>query len=87
MDEYFTGQHEKILLRGPDNVRSLVVGEENYTVKGKHFTELDRLSCVVELVGQDCSVVPVGAYKMIPTHELTRNPNFRGLKIDQSRLL
>lgn len=32
-------------------------------------------------------MVPIGAYKMIPTHELVLNPDFRGLKIDKSKNL
>jgi radial spoke head protein 9 len=56
-------------------------------VKSKNFTELDRLSIVVNQIDFDCQVVPLGAFKIIPTHEIVRNPNFRGLKIDQSRNL
>ena len=50
-------------------------------MKTKAFTELDRLSIVVCLVDHSCQVVPLGAYKMLPTHELIKNPCFRGLKI------
>lgn len=32
-------------------------------------------------------MVPIGAYKMIPTHELIPNPDFRGLKIQNSKSL
>lgn len=56
MDDYFTGQHEKIILKSFEDI-----------MKAKHFTELDRLSILVHLVEQDCRVVPIGAYKMIPT--------------------
>jgi len=42
---------------------------------------------VVHQIDFECQVVPLGAYKIIPTHEIVRNPNFRGLKIDQSRNL
>jgi radial spoke head protein 9 len=38
----------------------------------------------VHQIEQDCNVVPVGAYKMIPTHELILNPAFQGLKISQA---
>jgi len=54
-------------------------------VKQKNFTELDRLSLFVSLVSNDCNVVPLGAYRLIPTHELIPNPDFRGLKISQSK--
>lgn len=54
-------------------------------VKQKNFTELDRLALIVYLVAYDCNVVPLGAYRMIPTHELVLNPDFRGLKINQAK--
>lgn len=76
MDEYFTGQHEKILLKSFEDI-----------MKTKNFTELDRLSVVVHIIDQECQVVPLAAYRMIPTHELVLNPNFKGLKIDQSKNL
>ena len=56
-------------------------------VRAKNFTELDRLSIVVHLIDQDCQVVPLGAYRMIPTHELIRNPDFRGLSIPDAKKL
>lgn len=60
---------------------------DEYVVKAKNFTELDRLSIVVHLVDHDCQVVPLGAFKMIPTHELIRDPTFRGLKIAEATKL
>ena len=76
MDDYFTGQHEKILLKSFEDIMKL-----------KNFTELDRLSVVVHQIDEECKIVPLGAYKMIPTHELIPNPNFKGLKIDHSKNL
>ncbi len=64
-------------IKGPD-------GQE-MIVKSKNFTELDRLSLLVSLISHDCSFVPLGAYRMIPTHELVLNPDFRGLKMNQSK--
>ncbi len=63
------------------------IGGEEHFVKTKNFTELDRLSLIVNQIEHDCQVVPLGAYKMIPTHEIVHNPNFRGLKIEQSKSL
>lgn len=87
MNEFFTGQHEKILLKsnqdGPKIVRT--VNGEEMIVKQKNFTELDRLSLAVSLVSHDCNVVPLGAYIMIPTHELVLNPDFIGLKIKDTK--
>jgi len=41
----------------------------------------------VFLIEDECQVVPIGAFKMIPTHELVANPDFRGLKIEKSKSL
>lgn len=53
-------------------------------VKPKNFTELDRLSILIHSIAKDCNIVPLGAYR-IPTHELVLNPEFRGLKVNQSK--
>ena len=67
--QFFTGQHEKILIKGVGQVGKLIsLNGEDFVVKAKNFTELDRLSAVVHQIDHDCNVVPVGAYKMIPTH-------------------
>lgn len=42
---------------------------------------------MVNVIDDECQVVPIGAYKMIPTHELVVNPDFRGLKIQNSKSL
>lgn len=39
------------------------------------------------MISKQCNVVPLGAYKMIPTHELVQNPEFRGLKVHESKQL
>ena len=62
-------------------VTTINLNGEEFSVKAKNFTELDRLSIVVHQIDHDCQVVPLGAFKMIPTHELISNPNFFGLKI------
>lgn len=88
IDDYFSGQHEKNLFKGSSEPQKAVdVGGEDHFVRNKNFTELDRLSLLVHQVEHDCQIVPLGAYKMIPTHELVPNPNFRGLKIEQSKSL
>ena len=45
----------------------------------KNFTELDRLAYVVRAIDVDCQIVPVGAFKLSPEHELHYNYNFKGL--------
>ena len=61
-------------------------GEEMY-IKQKNFTELDRLSLLITMISYDCGVVPLGAYRMIPTHEIISNPDFRGLKMSEAKNL
>lgn len=87
MNEFFSGQHEKILMKFQGEANKFVRGPngEELIVKQKNFTELDRLALVVALISRDCSVVPLGAYRMTPTHELIQNPEFRGLKLNQSK--
>ena len=53
----------------------------------KNFTELDRLATVVHHIEEDCQVVPLGAVRLLPTHELIKNPTFRGLKMDEGSKL
>ena len=87
MTDFFSGQHEKILIKTTNEAPKFVRGPDGneLIVKPKNFTELDRLALFVSLVSNDCSVVPLGAFRIIPTHELIPNPDFRGLKINQSK--
>ena len=88
MTEFFTGQHEKIIVKGSGQPgKTINLNGEEFSVKAKNFTELDRLSIVVHQIDRDCQVVPLGAFKMIPTHELILNPNFFGLKISEATSL
>jgi radial spoke head protein 9 len=43
------------------------------------FSELDRLAYVVRAIESDCAVVPIGAFKLTPGHELRYDDNYRGL--------
>ena len=82
MTSCFSGQHEKIVLKGSGQPRkTITLDGEELVVKAKNFTELDRLSIVVHMIDHTCQVVPLGAYKMLPTHELIRDPCFKGLKM------
>ena len=58
--------------------------EEKPVLIPKNFTELDRLSYVVQAIDNDTNVVPVGAFKLTPDHELQRNLYFKGLNKDES---
>ena len=53
--------------------------EEKPVLIPKNFTELDRLSFVVSAVENDTHVIPLGAFKLSPMHELCRNISFKGL--------
>jgi hypothetical protein len=53
--------------------------EEEIKIPPKDLTELDRLTFVVYAIENDCSIAPVGAFKMTPTHQVRRNEAFRGL--------
>jgi len=69
MSDFFTGQHDKIIVKGSGEAsKTIHLDGEDFKVKTKNLTELDRLSIVVHQIDHDCQVVPLGAYKLIPTH-------------------
>ena len=80
---YFTGNPETILEYmstdldsfNPNNLEDIYKKSE---IK-KNFTEADRLGYIVRNIEYDCSIIPVGAVKMIPLGELRLNDNFSGL--------
>ena len=53
----------------------------------KGVTELDRLAYVIQQVENDCQIVPVGSFKMIPTKEVRRNEAFKGLNCSEAQQL
>lgn len=55
--------------------------EEIVVLPKKNFLEVNRLSMVVKAIENDCQIVPVGAYKMLPNHELRPNSHFYGLDL------
>lgn len=65
---------EKKLLEDTDD-------EKELKVPPKNFTELDRLAYVVRAIDVDCSIVPVGAFRLTPNHELRYNDEFKGLSL------
>jgi radial spoke head protein 9 len=81
---YFIGNPD-VILKEYDNgfVDSEADLEDSSTFKPvlrlKTFTESDRLSYVVRSIDYDTSVVPEGAFKMLPINELRRNDNFKGI--------
>ena len=81
---YFIGNPD-IILEKYDSGNAANFDEENEgdsfkpKIKKKNMTETDRLSFVVRAIDRDCSVVPVGGFKMMPINELRRNDLFEGL--------
>lgn len=53
--------------------------EEEIKIPPKDLTELDRLTFVIYAIENDCSIAPVGAFKMTPNHQVRRTEAFRGL--------
>lgn len=51
------------------------------------FTELDRLAFVIRAIENDCAVIPIGAVKLTPAHELRIDHSFRGLTAEQANNL
>lgn len=73
-DEANPENPEKKLLEDTDD-------EKELKVIPKNFTELDRLAYVVRAIDIDCSLVPVGAFRLTPNHELRYNDDFKGLNL------
>lgn len=82
----FSGEHDKILVEAVEDDQKdedydpMVPGDQE-KFPNKNFTELDRLSYVVRSICHDCQAVPVGAFRMTPGGDLTRNKNFEGLSV------
>jgi len=80
---YFIGNPDIILekydLDQNKNLDEVIGDTFKPKLKRKNMTETDRLSFVVRTIDHDTSVVPVGAYKMLPINELRRNDLFEGL--------
>jgi radial spoke head protein 9 len=97
----FTGEHDKILVEvqpaedqeAPEEEeaekpeKDSLASTEEEKIPPKNFTELDRLAFVVRAIDQDCSVVPRGAFRMTPAHELSRNHSFAGLSREELKKL
>jgi radial spoke head protein 9 len=80
---YFIGNPDIILQTYGEHDTTDFVEEGEDTFKPKlglkNLTESDRLSYVIRSIDYECSVVPEGAFKMLPVNEMRRNDNFLGL--------
>lgn len=65
----------------PENLEDSV--EIKPVIIPKNFTELDRLAYVVTAIENDTHIVPQGAFKLLPKHEIRRNVAFKGLGKDE----
>lgn len=83
INSYFIGNPETIIeyLREDDHYVNPNNFDDIYkkAKQKKNFTESDRLAYVVRNIEFDCSIVPEGSYKMIPSREIRPNDNFNGL--------
>jgi radial spoke head protein 9 len=82
---YFIGNPDIILKEYEDAQTEEDFEDSNNfkpVLKLKTFTESDRLSYVIRSIDHDTSVVPEGAFKMLPINEVRRNDNFKGNSIN-----
>ena len=84
---YFIGNPDVILEKFSDN-KNININEQigdifKPNLKLKNLTESDRLSFVVRTIEHDTSIVPLGAFKMLPINEIRRNDLFEGLSSDE----
>ena len=83
---YFIGNPDLILEKFDSsqnkNTNEVIGDTFKLQLKKKNMTETDRLSFVVRTIDHDTSIVPFGAYKMLPISEIRRNDLFEGLSSD-----
>ena len=72
-----------------DKIDDPLVSDSSVEVKPppQNFLELDRLVYTVRAIEVDCQTVPIGAYKMTPSHEMRYDDEFKGLCIKSSNNL
>lgn len=68
-----------------ENLDDTVEEQKAPEEKKKNFTELVKLTYLIRNIDNDTNVVPQGAFRLIPIHELRRNDTFRGLKPEELR--
>jgi radial spoke head protein 9 len=91
MNRNFTGEYEKVLIEAvkyeedleeppaAEEEKDSLASTKEEKIPPKDFTELDRLAYIVRAIDHETAVVPRGAFKLTPEHELTRNYNSRGV--------
>jgi len=99
-NSFFTGDHGKVLVEAPAEdenqppaeeedakEKDSLASREEEKVPARAFTELDRLAVVVRAIEQDCQLVPQGAFRITPAHELSRSRAFAGLSRTEAKSL
>lgn len=74
--------------QNPDQIKENLLDDtieiaEKPAEKKKNFTELSRLTFLVKNIDYDTNVVPQGAYRLLPIHELRKNESFKGLRPEE----
>jgi hypothetical protein len=54
-------------------------------VEKENFTEALKISYVVKCIDYETNVVPQGAFRLIPIHEIRRDQSWKGLKPEELR--
>lgn len=77
----FSGEFDTVVFESTEPAK-VIDAVHGIILPPKHLTELDRLSYVVHEIDRSCSVVPTGALKYTPLHQVIFNEAFRGLTAD-----
>lgn len=72
-----------------EKIEDELISESEKIVKPppQNFVEIDRLVFTVRAVEVDCQVVPIGAFKITPSHEMRYNDEFKGLNIKSANTM
>lgn len=81
MRTLFSGEFDTIVFESEEGPK-VIDAAHGIILPAKHMTELDRLAYVVHEIDRACSVVPSGALKYTPLHQVIFNEAFRGLTAD-----
>ena len=81
MRTLFSGEFDTVVFESQESPK-IIDAANGIILPAKHLTELDRLAFVVREIDRTCSVVPTGALKYTPLHQVIFNEAFRGLPAD-----
>jgi len=81
MRTLFSGEFDTVVFESSEAPK-VIDAAHGIILPAKHLTELDRLAYVVREIDRSCSVIPSGALKYTPLHQVIFNEAFRGLPAD-----